>query len=93
MPKNVLSFYDPLIDWAKGLNAENVTMNISLEYINTSSSKKLFEVLKTLDTNDSISRLNVNWYYEDEDILEKGQIYEDYLLKASFRYCELTESA
>ena len=93
MPGNVSGFYDPLIDWVKFLNVATVTMMIKLEHINTASSKKLFELLKILDANSKIRQLIIHWYYEeDDDILEKGQVYEDFLVRALFKYYALTES-
>jgi hypothetical protein len=70
-------------------------MDLNMEYLNSASSKKLLEILKTLDNNDSIKELIINWHYEadDEDALESGQIFEDLLIKAEFRYHEYSEAA
>jgi hypothetical protein len=66
-----------------------------MEYLNSASSKKLLELLRALDNNDSIIDFIVNWHYEadDEDALESGQIFEDLLKKAEFRYHEYSEAA
>ena len=94
-PENVNIIFNPLIEWTKSLKAENVTFNINLEYINSASSKKMIELLKCLDSNDSIKKLSINWYYEegDDDSLETGQIYEELLYKAEFKYLEYAEAA
>ena len=86
MPKKYAEFYNPLIEWAKELNIDSVIMDIKLEYKSSSSSKKLLEMLQTLDDNDNIREHIVNWNYEaeDDDILEKGRIIEELLKKGLF---------
>jgi hypothetical protein len=95
LPENVLKFYNPLIEWVKALDLEVVKIDLNLEYLNSASSKKILELLRALDRNDAISNLIVNWHYEadDEDALESGQIFEDLLEKAEFRYHEYSEAA
>jgi hypothetical protein len=95
LPENVTEFYSPLIEWAQMLKTEVVKMDINLEYLNSASSKKLLELLKILDANNSVKQLIINWHYEsdDEDTLESGQIFEELLLKAEFRYHEYSEAA
>lgn len=95
LPENVTKFYSPLIEWVGLLKVEVVRMDINLEYQNSASSKKLLEMLKVLDANNSIKQLIVNWHYEadDEDALESGQIFEELLRRAEFRYHEYSEAA
>ena len=85
---NEVSFYQPLIDWACMLKVEELVVDIDLEYINSGSSKKLFYLLKVLDSNTSIRKLIVNWYYEegDEETLVKGQVFNESLPKTEFRF-------
>jgi uncharacterized Fe-S radical SAM superfamily protein PflX len=87
-PENVDEFYKPIFDWAEDLRIETLTVDIELEYINSASSKKLLHILKLLDTNNFITELKVIWRYDedDEDILESGEIYEEFLIKARFSY-------
>ena len=94
LPENVLRFYDPLIAWSRLLKAESVKIDINLEDRNRASSKKLLELLKVLDANSSVKSFMVDWHYEsdDEDALESGQIFEEMLRKAEFRYLEYSES-
>ena len=95
LPENVVKFYTPLIDWAGEMTAQVVKFDINLEYINSASSKKILELLKVLDANNNIAEFIVNWHYEldDEDALENGQIFEDLLRRADFRYHEYSETA
>jgi len=93
LPENVSKFYTPLIEWAALLTAEVVKMDINLEYINSASAKKILELLKVLDANNNIKEFIVIWHYEkdDEDVLENGQIFEELLRRAIFRYQEYSE--
>jgi hypothetical protein len=93
LPENVTRFYQPLVEWAAMLNVEVVKMDINLEYINSASAKKILELLKVLDANPNIKDFIVIWHYEkdDEDVLENGQIFEELLRKAVFRYQEYEE--
>jgi hypothetical protein len=94
LPEDVNKFYLPLIEWALKLKAEAVTLDINLEYLNSASTKKMLEFLKILDANNHIKTFIVNWHYEsdDEDTLENGQIFEELLRKAQFRYHEYSEA-
>ena len=90
LPEDVAKFYQPLVEWSAKLTAEVVKMDINLEYINSASAKKILELLKVLDANNNIKEFIVIWHYEkdDEDVLENGQIFEELLRKAVFRYQE-----
>jgi hypothetical protein len=94
LPEDVLKFYTPLLEWAANLTIQVVKLDINLEYLNSASSKKLLELLKVFDANSNIASFLVNWHYEsdDEDSLENGQIFEELLRKAQFRYHEYSES-
>jgi hypothetical protein len=94
LPEDVSRFYTPLIDWAGKLSTETVKLDVNLEYLNSASTKKMLEFLKILDANNQIKSFIVNWHYEsdDEDTLENGQIFEELLRKAQFRYHEYVEA-
>jgi hypothetical protein len=89
-PENVDEFYKAVFDLLEEINTRVMTVDIDLEYINSASSKKILYLLKMLDKNPMITDLTVIWRYEedDEDILESGQIYEEFLMKATFQYSE-----
>ncbi len=95
LPENVMKFYTPLIEWASKTATQVVKLDINLEYLNSASSKKLLELLKVFDANNNITTLIINWHYEmdDEDCLESGQIFEELLMKAQFRYHEYSDAA
>ena len=94
LPENVMNFYGPVLDWARKLTAKAVLLDINMEYLNSASTKKMLEFLKVLDANNHINTFTVNWHYEseDEDTLENGQIFEELLRKAQFRYHEYAET-
>jgi len=87
IPMSDAKFYDPFIEWAKTLNLKHLSVDIKLEYMNSSSSKKLLQLLKTLNTNVHLENLQINWYYEegDEETIEHGQLFEKLLKNSSFR--------
>jgi len=71
--ENSLAFYKPLHEWVSQYRerpAENTTINIGLEYFNTSTSRWLYKILKALEPGNNVK---VNWYYSDEDILDAGE--------------------
>lgn len=93
IPENSIEFYKPLIDWIEQYSKspqESTSVNIQLEYFNTSSSKCILDVFKRLE---SISKeVQVNWYYEedDEDMLEAGEDY-DAIINLPFKMIEIEE--
>lgn len=95
LPRNVHEFYKPLIEWSADLSVEAVIMDINMEYFNSASEKMLLTLLKSLDSNNRIKSLIINWHYEagDDSVLETGQIFEELLRRVPFRYHEYSETA
>jgi hypothetical protein len=95
LPEDANKFYKPLIEWIINLSIEAVKLDINLEYFNSASAKKLLDLLKSLDANSKIRSLIINWHYEegDDSVLETGQIFEELLRRAQFRYQEYAEAA
>jgi hypothetical protein len=83
IPENSTEFYLPIMNSLKDFLATkkgNITVNFKLEYFNTSSSKCILDILKSLSTiQKSGSTIVINWYYEedDEDMLESGDNYQE----------------
>jgi hypothetical protein len=82
IPENSIEFYKPLIDWLEkyGIKPQpTTTVNIQLEYFNTSSSKCILDVFKKLEgiNKGGNSSVIINWHYEedDEDMSEAGEDY------------------
>ncbi len=96
IPENSVEFYKPLVDWLeeyKKSPVEKTTVNIQLEYFNTSSSKCILDVFKKLeDINKGDAEVVINWHYEedDEDMLEAGEDYES-IIRVPFKMIEVAE--
>jgi hypothetical protein len=94
IPEDSMEFYDPLIDWAQKYSKTpcvQTTINIKLEYLNSSSSRYMLDLFKSLE---SIYKSNnlivVNWYYEkdDEDLLDAFEVYES-MVEIPFKKIEI----
>jgi hypothetical protein len=96
IPENSVEFYKPLIDWLDNYKVEplpKTTIDVRLEYFNTSSSKCILEVFKKLEAiHKARNEVEVNWYYEedDEDMLEAGEDYES-IIRVPFKMMEITD--
>ncbi len=83
IPENSIEFYKPLVDSLDAYSTSskpNTSVNIQLEYFNTSSSKCILDVFKKLENihKGGNSQVVINWHYEedDEDMLEAGEDYQ-----------------
>jgi len=88
--------YQPVYDWIKKYVQENPStthIDLKFEYINTSSMKWVFEILRIfLEKPDLKEKLDINWYYEegDDDMRELGEILKSFL-NSSFQLIETPE--
>ena len=80
IPENSFEFYDPLYNWVKeyGENPqESTTVNLAMEYFNTSSSKEFMKFFQMLDDLHKAgkTKIIINWHYEtdDEEMMEMGE--------------------
>lgn len=91
-PENPIEFYKPLIDWATDYIRDprlKTTIHIQLEHFNTSSSKRLLDLLRKFELIlMTHNKVEVNWYYDDEDILEAGETFQT-MTKIPFRMIEI----
>jgi hypothetical protein len=83
IPENSIEFYNPLFSALETYFTnpkEKTTLNIQLEYYNSSSSACLLSVFKKLEKFKKTkgSPVMINWLYEenDEDILAAGKNFE-----------------
>jgi len=68
----------------------HATVDFILQYLNSSSSKWLFHILKGLQTKFQGKKIiTINWYYDsdDESILEAGEVFQS-LLSLPFNLVE-----
>jgi hypothetical protein len=96
IPENSIEFYKPLNDWIDGYASSpqpETTVDVKLEYFNTSSSKCLLDLFKKLERiNGEGTAVHVNWYFEedDEDMEEAGEDYQA-IIKLPFTMIEVEE--
>jgi hypothetical protein len=82
IPENSIEFYQPLNEWIDEYGKtpkSETTVDIKLEYFNTSSSKCILDLFKKLESlNGNGTAVKVNWYFEedDEDMEEAGEDYQ-----------------
>src|SRR5437667_6106829 len=96
IPENSIEFYKPIVESLEkyGSKPQGVTtVNIQLEYFNTSSSKCILDVFKKLESiHKGGSQTVINWYYEqdDEDMLEAGEDYQA-IINVPFKMIKIEE--
>ncbi len=96
IPENSIEFYKPIVESLEkyGSTPSSVTtVNIQLEYFNTSSSKCILDVFKKLEAiHKNGNQLVINWYYEqdDEDMLEAGEDYQA-IINVPFKMIQIEE--
>ena len=77
LPENAVEFYRPIINWineyAKNPNEETV-FDFNIEYLNTASSKQIFEVIMSISRIKQEENTKIRWHYDaiDEDMLGLG---------------------
>lgn len=83
IPENSIEFYKPIYDWVDNymqVAKPETTVNVVLEYFNTSSSKCILDFFKKLEAlnNSGKTKVTIHWHYEedDEDMLEAGEDYQ-----------------
>lgn len=80
--ESTVEFYEPLISWLNEFATTQkrpLTFNVKLTYYNTSSSKRLVDILRTLkEYKDAGGEVVVNWYIEDAefDLIDEIEDYK-----------------
>ena len=92
LPTNSIEFYEPVFDWVNQFfySADvppNVTIDIKLDYYNTSSSKQIAKLFRIIEQSPASVNITINWCYDEEDIdmLEAGQRFDN-LMKINFEF-------
>lgn len=83
-PENSLGFYQPFLDALANSSNVNTPLVVDMCFVhfNTSSSKCIYDLLKSLKKLESKGiDITYNWKYEeyDEDMLECGEDFSDFL--------------
>jgi len=92
LPENAVEFYAPILDWLKRykLNPNPVTVfNFNIEYLNTASSKQIFELIFLIDKISEGSDITIRWHYDviDDDMRSLGVRFT-HLVKVKFELVE-----
>jgi hypothetical protein len=96
-PENAARFFAPIMDWvAEALSAAGASMDLNIEliYLNSSSSKALFNLFEALERSAAQgARIVVNWrYHQDNDTaLECGEEFKEDLSSLTFNLVEIND--
>jgi len=96
IPENPGDFYKPVHEWVLKYSQsymEKTKIEFGFEYINTSSTKWIYTILKELsEMKEMVMNARVTWYYEqgDEDMCELGFILRS-LVECPFVVVEVDE--
>lgn len=92
LPEDPVGFFTPILEWIKECTCESITLNLKLEYLNTSSSKQIYTLLCLVTENNNIKNKLINWHYEegDDESYETGKEFEA-LTKIHFNFFEYAE--
>ena len=80
IPENPGDFYRPVYEWISiytSINGSRTTVELGFEYINTSSTKWIYNIIKKIATIENLkSNVRIIWYYDkgDDDMGELGSI-------------------
>jgi len=86
IPEDSSRFYKPIYDWIKEYTEEEITatrVDFNFEYINTSSTKWVYAVLKEIGLKRNLAeKFEINWFYEegDEDMKDLGYILKSLVM-------------
>ncbi len=95
LPENATEFYRPLmeeIDKYKEAPKESTTIQLALEYFNTSTSRILLDIIRSLAWLEQSGKthLKVKWFFEtnDWDMEDAGNEYKQILANLDFDVLE-----
>ncbi len=78
-PEDAMSFFEPVNEWIENYidqEKRGITLNIRMNYINSSSSKCFIDIFEILENYAAEGgEVMVNWYYmeDDDDIYDTGE--------------------
>ncbi len=85
IPENPGEFYRSIYEWIINHSSsydDMTRIDAGFEYINTTSTKWIFTILRELSVKPGLAgKVKVNWYYEkgDDDMCELGYIFKSLL--------------
>jgi len=92
LPENAIEFYAPVLNWLKKYRDRalpHTVFDFNIEYLNTASSKQIFELIFLIDKINEKSNVIIRWHYDkiDEDMHALG-IRFTHLVKVKFELVE-----
>ena len=85
LPEDAYEFYSKANEWMETYidNANEQTIfDVRLKYLNSSSSKEIYNILAALeDIQDKGKKVKINWYYKNGDELmkDKGEEFNEFI--------------
>lgn len=79
-PQDPITEYEPVFNWVETnlgkLKDRKVSFSLKLYYFNSSSNRIILTLLKKIEEfYNSGSDIEINWYYDDEEIFNDGKIF------------------
>ncbi len=95
-PEDAAKFYAPILkeiqDYVIDNNnvKNNTTIEVSLDYFNTSTAGSLYKIFHILNANKDMD-IDLKWYYQngDSDLLEAGKDFEYIFKDIKFQFHEI----
>jgi hypothetical protein len=92
LPENAVEYYSPVLEWLKEYQQTpnpKTVFDFSLDYLNTASSKQIFEVIMMINKISAVSDVTLRWHYDsiDEDMLGLGKRFS-HLVNIKFEFIE-----
>ena len=93
LPEDPKVFFKPLFNWIENTDVERLKIDVKLNYINTSSSKRIIELFNIIDRDRKFKTIEINWHYEadDSDMLEFGEMIQRNLKRTNTQYVECND--
>jgi hypothetical protein len=73
-PENPIEFFSPIIEWFEAYTENplpQTTVEFDISYMNSSSSKMIFEIFYILEKIINKSEVKIKWICEEEDLSEE----------------------
>ena len=82
IPEDATKFYHPVLDWLEkhASDTDDITLNLYLEYINSSSKKMLIDIFANASELNTAQKhhITIHWQYDDDDeeMKEVGEVLQ-----------------
>ena len=96
LPHNSEQSYAQIYNWLDEYlekPSEETTVNMHMDYLDTSSSRHLYNIFNRLNTaGETGNKVQVNWHFEcgDEEMAETGKDYQSFF-NMNFKFIEVEE--